>query len=154
MQNFDKNIVPFTGNSSSGKKWLILTRILSENHHFLKVMIANCWKYGTGYCLRYHGVRVPFKLFCIIYWSIMLIHILNEITIIGGMGRVSHFGKVLNPGSHSNGYFGKLAILSEFSATFTIPQLTCKFCYILITFPLREDLTFHSGVNISNHSQI
>ena len=60
--------------------------------------------------------------------------------------RNTKFWILLRPGSHSNGYFRKLAILSEFSATFTIPQLTCKFCYILIIFALREDLICHFSI--------
>ena len=33
----------------------------------------------TTYCLRYQGDRVLFRLFCFIYQSVMLVHILNEI---------------------------------------------------------------------------
>ena len=35
--------------------------------------------FSIRYCLRYQGGRVLFKLFCIIYQSVMLVHILNEI---------------------------------------------------------------------------
>ena len=46
--------------------------------------------------------------------------------------RVSHFGKKfefssVNPGSHLNRYIGRFLHFQSFRATFTIPQLTCKF---------------------------
>ena len=38
---------------------------------------------------------------------------------------------------------GRFLHFQSFRATFTIPQLTCKFCYIYIIFALREDLICH-----------
>ena len=38
---------------------------------------------------------------------------------------------------------GRFLHFQSFRATFTIPQLTCKFCYISIIFALREDLICH-----------
>ena len=73
------------------------------------------------YCLRYQGDRVLFRLFCIIYQSVMLVHILNEIATLWVISRVSHFGKKFqfssaNPGSHSNNYIRKVSSYSEFSS--------------------------------------
>ena len=60
--------------------------------------------FSITYCLRYQGDRVLFRLFCIIYQSVMLVHILNEIATLWVISRVSHFGKKfefssVNPGS-------------------------------------------------------
>ena len=41
---------------------------------------------------------------------------------------------------------GRFLHFQSFRATFTIPQLTCKFCYILIIFALREDLICHFSI--------
>ena len=41
---------------------------------------------------------------------------------------------------------GRFLHFQSFRATFTIPQLTCKFCYILIIFAIREDLICHFSI--------
>ena len=41
---------------------------------------------------------------------------------------------------------GRFLYFQSFRATFTIPQLTCKFCYISIIFALREDLICHFSI--------
>ena len=62
-------------------------------------------------------------------------------------GRVSNLVKSLNlvllirvP------ILGRFLHFQSFRATFIIPQLTCKFCYILIIFALRKDLTCHFSI--------
>ena len=45
-------LIPFTGNSTRGKKWLILTRISNENLYFLKIMRANWWLFINNSCWK------------------------------------------------------------------------------------------------------
>ena len=70
--------------------------------------------FSNTYCLRKQGDRVLFRLFCTIYQSVMLVHVLNEIATLWLITRVSHFGKKFefcsaNPGSHSNRYIREIS---------------------------------------------
>ena len=107
--------------------------------------------FSLTYCLRYQGDRVFFRLFCIFYRSVKLVHILNEIANLWVISRVSHFGKKfefcsVNLGSHLNRYFRKVSSFSEFSSKIYYSPIDMQICYISIIFALREDLICHCSI--------
>ena len=85
--------------------------------------IINSWKSGKFMPL----VLRPWSIGCpILVKSLNLVPLIRVPIRIDILGRFLHF--------------------QSFRATFTIPQLTCKFCYILIIFALREDLICHFSI--------